>query len=149
LKITTVSYTFDHYFYDILILEELKQALNKSGNHEGDDAGVGHLNELDNEIDQLKAKIKEIEDKLRELKGKKSTPVYSSPPKGDDSTFIYELNDRLGKLEGAHGKTVERVTDHLERIERIEISTSDNKEKISLYKQDIGEISDALSDKVD
>ena len=51
MKITTVSYTFEHYFYDILILEELKQALKKSGNHEGDDAGVGHLDELDNEID--------------------------------------------------------------------------------------------------
>jgi hypothetical protein len=75
--------------------------------------------------------------------------VYSSPSKADESTFIYELNDRLEKLEGAHGKTVEKVTDHLERIERIEISTSDNKEKISLNKQDIGEISDVLSDKVD
>ena len=110
---------------------------------------TSHSDEIEKEINELKIKIKEIEDKLRELKGGKSVRTLPASSKDDYSTFIYELNDRLEKLEGAHDKTVEKVTDHSERIENLEKDNESNKERISSNKQDIGEIKDTLPDKVD
>lgn len=136
-------------FLRILIIEELLQALEKNSNNEGEDANSNHSDEVEKEIKELKIKIKEIEDRLRELKGGKSVKILPNSSKDDYSTFMYDLNDRLEKLEESHDKTVETVTNHTERIEKLEKDNESNNKKIASNKQDIGEIKDSLPDKVD
>lgn len=115
-----------------------------------DGKDISESNDIDKEIQELKAKIKEIEEKLKELRGKSSpVPVSSKKIPNDTSHIVYDLVDRLEILEKAYGNTVEKVTDHGERIEKLEQDNETNKEKISLNKQDIGEIKDTLPDKVD
>ena len=125
---------------------------------EGADEGEGDespKNKFDHEIRELKKKIKEIEERLKGLRSSKASgsfrpPIAPSDEKGSDYTnFIYDLNDRLEVLEGAHEKTVEKVNDHNDRIEKLEGDNETNKEKIASNSNDIGELKDTISDKVD
>ena len=107
--------------------------------------------EVDKEIETLKAKIKEIEDKLRELRSRGSPfPVVSSKRIPDDNSgLLGDLAERLEKLESSHEKSVEKINDHEVRIEKLESDNETNKDKISLNKQDIGELKDTMPEKVD
>jgi hypothetical protein len=105
------------------ILEGLR--LNISG--DDGDGGIAHLDRLNITILVLKVTIKEIEDKLRKLRVRKSTTR-----EGD--LTIYDLNVRLNTLEVSYGNYVENVTGHFERYT----------EKNSLIWQHIGEIKDEL-----
>jgi chromosome segregation ATPase len=104
---------------------------------------------LDGEIDLLKEKIKEIEDKLRLLRNKNNLRPLT-PIQGDDnSSIILDLRNRIEKLETSHEKAAETLDNHDGRIEALEQDNDTNKDKISSNKQDIGELKDQISEKVD
>lgn len=106
--------------------------------------------DVDNEIQALKQKIKEIEDRLRELRSKAPPPVLVSPQKvsDDNSSQLSSIIDRLETLESSYEKVTDRLSDHDERIDKLEQDNDANKDKISANKQDIGELKDMMSDKV-
>ena len=108
-------------------------------------------NEFGKKIQGLKDKIKEIEEKLRELRPKSSpAPIESVRRIPDDNTHIINtLTERLDNLESSHDKTVEKLNDHDERIEKLEEDNETNKDKISNNNQDIGELKDQIPEKVD
>lgn len=132
------------YFY----IAEIKQAMDRKKDENGNDISIH--SEYDQEIRELKQRIKEIEDKLKELRGKHSPKHVSSKKMPMDNTnIIFNLSERLEALENSHENALDTITDHTERIENLEKDNNVNKEKISLNKQDIGEIKDTLPDKVD
>ena len=105
---------------------------------------------LDGEIDALREKIKEIEDKLKQLRNRGTPPSPIPTSMGDDnSQLIINLTDRVNKLEKDAEATSEKLDNHNERIEKLEEDSQIHKDKISSNKQDIGEIKDQLPDKVD
>ena len=107
--------------------------------------------DLDTEIEGLKAKIKEIEDKLRQLRANNSNMRPISPvATGDiDINIINDLQDRVEKLENQQEKTNDKLENHDERIEKLEQDNDVNKDKISSNSQDISELKDQLPEKVD
>ncbi|CAI2384346.1 unnamed protein product [Moneuplotes crassus] len=134
---------------------ELKNTIkNDSDDKEGDEKPVdrSHADEIDKNIGDLRHKIKEIEEKLRKLRNspRPQRIIPTGDSKGADySNVIYDLGDRLEALEQAHDKTVERVDDHNERIEKLEKETDSHKEKIMNNKNDINDLKDTIVDKVD
>lgn len=101
----------------------------------------------------MKDKIKEIEEKLRNLRAKPAPLRASSSSEKkvpeDHSDSINTLVERLEHLENYHDKTVEKLNDHGDRIEKLEKDNETNKDKISSNKQDLGELKDQMPEKVD
>ena len=106
--------------------------------------------DVDNEIQALKQKIKEIEDRLRELRSRNATPAHVSTKRipDDNSSQISSIFERLETLESSYEKVTEKLGDHDDRIDKLEKDNEANKSKISSNKQDIGELKDQMSDKV-
>lgn len=109
------------------------------------------MDEIDESIQELREKIKEIEEKLKRLRDPRPSKIITpSSTKGSDYTnVIFDLGERLEQLEKAHDKTVEKVGDHGERIEKLEKDNDTHKEKIMNNKNDIGELKDTITEKVD
>ena len=106
--------------------------------------------DVDKEIQTLKDKIKEIEDRLRELRSRNVSPVHISTKRvpEDNSSQLNSIFERLETLESSYEKVTEKINDHDDRIDKLEKDNETNKHKISSNKQDIGELKDQMSDKV-
>lgn len=105
--------------------------------------------QIENEIQALKEKIKEIEDKLRELRNRQTFTPSPSKSGDDNSQMFNHLIERIEKLENSHEKMNDRVDDQGERIEKLEQDNHHTKEKIDNINNDISAIKDQLPDKVD
>lgn len=110
-----------------------------------------NLSHVDQEIAALKAKIKEIEDKLRELRSRQQPPVHVPPTQApaDNTVLIYGLIERVEALESEGDKVAQKLGDHDDRLDKLEKDNAANNDKILANTQAIGGIKDVLPDKVD